>query len=387
MASSYLTMVASMLGANQPAAAASSAKIQNVIATGQPVEPASAKQPAERVNPPAATTLSQTPDTPAASAYQQMIASILPAPASPATDASGSAAQSELPKAPTAPDIAPITPSVPTYEGFQNSGFYSSANIAALQELLSNYNLTDEQARQQAEALYKAEYDLQKNEYENQLAQLSVSRDRDIKKLNSQYDKTLNGVLAGLNARSMGRSSLVATRGVETENARNAAISDTSYNYLLQQNEVNANLQKAGAAYARNVETKASDLKKENDAQRIQLQMQIAQLQQSGYSAYVDYLAQKDALANDMARLENEKYQSQLKQFELDNQRLQFKNEQDRLDNERLQFSNDQARLDNERLQYQNEQARLANEKARLENDAAKLENQRLEYTLAKKKK
>ena len=176
---------------------------------------------------------------------------------------------------------------------YKKSGFYSSANIAALQKQLSKYKISNSTARKQARAMYEPAFNMQKTTYQNQLKELAAARDRDINKLNVQYGKNLNTIMSGLNQRRLGRSSLVSTRGVENENARQGAISDTSFNYLKQENEVNANLQQAQAEYAQNVENKAVELKREYQAQYISLQAQIAQLQSQGYSAYANYLLNK----------------------------------------------------------------------------------------------
>lgn len=181
----------------------------------------------------------------------------------------------------------------PSMKDYKNSGFYGSANIAALQKQLSKYKLTDKAAQKQAKAIYGPAFNMQKTTYQNQLAELAASRDRDVNKLNQQYGKNLNTIMSGLNQRRLGRSSLVSTRGVENENARLGAISDTSFNYLKQENEINANLQQAQAEYAQNVENKAVELKREYQAQYINLQAQIAQLQSQGYSAYANYLLNK----------------------------------------------------------------------------------------------
>lgn len=183
--------------------------------------------------------------------------------------------------------------STPKIADFQKSGFYKSATIPALQEQLARYNTTDADVRSQAEAQYAPAYQMQRTTFENQLAELNTSRDRDIQKLNTQYDRNLNSVMAVLNKRNMGRSSLVATKGVETENARNSAISDISFNYMRQANEINANIQQADAQYAQNIENKALEIKRQNEANYISLLAQIAELQQNGYSAYANYLLNK----------------------------------------------------------------------------------------------
>jgi hypothetical protein len=183
--------------------------------------------------------------------------------------------------------------STPKVSKFQKTGFYSSADIPALQEQLAKYNVPEADVRQQAEAQYAPTYNMQKTTFQNQLSELAATRDRDIQKLNTQYDRNLNSVMAQLNARNMGRSSLVSTRGVEVENARNGAVSDTSFSYLQKENDINAQIQQADATYAQNVENKVAEINKQNQAQYIELLTQIAQLQQSGYSAYANYLLNK----------------------------------------------------------------------------------------------
>lgn len=182
---------------------------------------------------------------------------------------------------------------LPSMSKFKKSGFYKSANISALQEQLANYNQNDADVRKQAESFYAPQYNNQQQAFKNQLAELGSSRDRDVQKLNTQYDKSLNSIMAGLNSRGMGRSSMVSTRGVENENARNSAIADTSFGYLQQENQINANIQQSQAEYAQNVENKAVEIKRENQSNYINLMTQIAQLQQGGYSAYVNYLLNK----------------------------------------------------------------------------------------------
>ena len=267
----------------------------------------------------------------------------------------------------------------PSMDEYKKTAFYSNTNVAELQKQLANFNMTDAEAREQAEAQYKPSYDLEKADLENNLAQVMASRDRDIRKLNTQYDRTLNSIMAGLNARNMGRSSLVNTQGVETENARNSAIADTSYEYLLKQNEINSNIQKSGANYAQNVENRANELMQENTGQRIQLLTQIAQLQQQGYSAYTDYLSQMESLALDQQRVENERLEQANNQAKLDNERLDYQNKAYELETNRLSYQNDAAKIENEKYALENEKMKFANEKLRLD-----LEKQKADIDKAK---
>ena len=182
---------------------------------------------------------------------------------------------------------------LPSMSKYKKTGFYESADISALQEQLANYEVSDTDARAQAESYFSPQYNVQQQAFKNQLSELGASRDLDVKKANDQYDKSLNSIMASLNSRGMGRSSLVSTRGVENENARNAAVSDVSLGYLQKENEINANIQQSQAEHAQNIENKAVEIQQENLSNRINLMAQIAQLQQSGYSAYVNYLLNK----------------------------------------------------------------------------------------------
>ena len=177
-----------------------------------------------------------------------------------------------------------------SFAGFQNSGFAQASNISALQEYIaSNYNRTDEELRADAQAAYESEYSAKKLAYQNQIDQLGVYRDADIKKINTSYDQQGNAIQRDLSGRGLGRSSLVSTRGVENENARNAAISDKSLEYLGKEEAIHAEMQGLDAEYAQNVENKYVELRNNQINNRANLMLQIAQLQQSGYSAYVNY--------------------------------------------------------------------------------------------------
>lgn len=174
---------------------------------------------------------------------------------------------------------------------YQGSGFHEAGNIKALQEELEkHYRRTDEQLKADAKAAYDVEYAGNKLTYQNQLDQLSVYRNADIKKLNSQFNQQGNAIQRDLTSRGLGRSSLVSTRGVENENARNAAVADKSLQYLEQENQINANLQQLDASYAQNVENKYVELRDKQLSDRIQLMAQIAQMQQAGFGAYMNYL-------------------------------------------------------------------------------------------------
>jgi len=183
--------------------------------------------------------------------------------------------------------------SPPSLSDYQNTGFYSTANINQLQNQLAQYATDFATNRQRAESYYSPTYEAEKQNYQNQLAELGTNQQIDAKKINTQYDKSMNQLMANLNKQGFGRSSLVSTRGVEVENARNGALSDSSLQYLRQANDINANIQTLTAKYAQDVESKAAEMQRENQASRINLLAQIAQLQQNGYNAYANYLANK----------------------------------------------------------------------------------------------
>lgn len=181
-----------------------------------------------------------------------------------------------------------------SFSGYQKSGFAEATDVSTLQKhLADNYNRTDAQLKADAQAAYDVEHSSNKLVYQNQLDQLGRYRDADIKKINNNYNQQGNVIQRDLTSRGLGRSSLVSTRGVENENARNAAVADKSLEYLQQENDVHANLQQLEANYAQNVENKYTELRDKQLSDRINLQLQLAQLQQSGYSAYANYLNNK----------------------------------------------------------------------------------------------
>lgn len=177
-----------------------------------------------------------------------------------------------------------------TYAGYEKSGFADASGIKALQEqLASHYQRSDSQLRDDAKASFGSQYAGAKLNYQNQLDQLGTYRDADIRKLNASYDHQGNVIQRDLTSRGMGRSSLVSTRGVENENARNAAVADKSLEYLEQENQIGANMQQLDAEYAQNVENKFVELRNIQTAKQLELLAKIAQLQQTGYNAYINY--------------------------------------------------------------------------------------------------
>lgn len=181
-----------------------------------------------------------------------------------------------------------------SFAGYQASGFYTAPDIAGLQKQLSDYyNRSDDQLRSDARSMYETQYDANKLALESQRNDLGTYRDRDIKKINQQYDKAGNQIDTGLLKRGLGRSSLISTKGVENENARNAAVAEASLEYLKKDNEISANMQKLDADYAQNVENKYAEMRDKQISDRIAMMANIANLQQSGYSSYVNYVLNK----------------------------------------------------------------------------------------------
>lgn len=181
-----------------------------------------------------------------------------------------------------------------SYAGYEKSGFPSASGVKSLQEqLAAHYQRSNEQLRADAEATYANEYAGKKLTYQNQLDQLGIYRNADIKKVNASYDRQGSVIQRDLTGRGLGRSSLVSTRGVENENARNAAVADKSLEYLQQENEINANLQQLDADYAQNVENKFTELRDKQNSDYISLLAKIAELQQAGYSSWINYQLNK----------------------------------------------------------------------------------------------
>lgn len=214
-----------------------------------------------------------------------------------------------------------------SYDAYLQSGEYQSLGINELQENLSNYQKTDAELRAESEAQYKPTYDAQKLSYnqemestvlgyENQLRELNSTKDYDIDAITAKYNQSINDMYSTLTKRGLGRSSLVSTQGSYLQNAMGKEVSQKLKEYSASAASINANIalarkqaadsiQLLDANYATQIENRITELRNSNQTNYTNLMLQIAQLQQSGYQAYIDNI--------------NTQKQMELSQRELDN--------------------------------------------------------------------
>lgn len=199
----------------------------------------------------------------------------------------------------------------PSFSSWKSSGYGSAANIAALQEQMAGYATDYNTLSQQATAAYTPTYnanllalqqqlETQLGGYSNQLSGLSLTYDKQRRNLNSQYDQSLNSAMNNLTKRGIGRSSIVGTTSAAIEGARGQALDDVGAaetdayediysNIALAQNQYAASDRQLRNDYAAQIESRINELRNTNQTAQTQLQLQIAQLQQSGYQQYLNW--------------------------------------------------------------------------------------------------
>lgn len=198
----------------------------------------------------------------------------------------------------------------PTWAGYQGSGFYNASGVAALQEQLGNYSTDRTALAAQADMYLQPQYNTQQLAlqqevertmagYNNQLSGMEQTIALQQRAMNSQYNKSGFDSMNQLGKRGLGRSSIVATTLNSIEGARNQALGDLSTKYADTRGDIERNIalaQQQGAAsqrsltdnYALQRTAKAEELYNANLAAQTNLQVQIAQLLQAGYNAYVN---------------------------------------------------------------------------------------------------
>ena len=199
-----------------------------------------------------------------------------------------------------------------TMEEFKQTPYYQGLGVEGLEAQLAGYQADDEALRTQAEAEYRPAYEseveaarqaLEKEVqgYNAQLAGTGAAYDRQRRSTNQAYEESAAEMNSQLTKRGLGRSSLVATQGTYLQNQRNQALSEIDRAESDAINAINekiallteqaAQSEKTMAGnYARQLESRISELREKNRSASISLQLQIAALQQQGYEAYQDWL-------------------------------------------------------------------------------------------------
>ena len=211
-------------------------------------------------------------------------------------------------------------------EEFQATPYYQGLGIEALRQELAGYQADDEALRQQVEAQYRPTYDAetealrqqterQVQGYESQRAGVIGGYDRARRQTQEAYDESAVDLNNALTRRGLGRSSLVSTQGAYLEKQRNQALEEIDRDEnqtiaainekiaLLTDQAAQSERTMAGN-YARQLENRVNELKSQNRTASINLQLQIAALQQQGYEAYQDWLLQNREQARKEAEFE-----------------------------------------------------------------------------------
>lgn len=200
---------------------------------------------------------------------------------------------------------------------YEKSGFAASGE--RLKKLLESMVESDETIKQRAEAELKPDYESARKELLDSLKKESAQAAQKEKALasdyeerrqqvNDTYDKSHKRLENELNARGLGRSSLVATEGTALENERNRELSKLSENEDAQKKELQAaltekeaevddDLQALSGSYAAQLEKRIASLKDSSRTAQVSVELQLAALQQQGYEAYMNNLMKEKEFA------------------------------------------------------------------------------------------
>lgn len=204
---------------------------------------------------------------------------------------------------------------------FKESAYYQSLGIESLQEALKQYMQDNDALYAQAEAQYRPTYeremealsqqrDAQELGYQQRLDRLASAYERQRRRVGQSYDESAVNLNNALTKRGLGRSSLVSTQGAYLENQRNQALEDIHREEMDDIQEINdrialltnqtAESQKTLTQnYARQLESRISALRQQNQTAAVSLQLQIAALQQQGYEAYQKWLLDNRSMVLD----------------------------------------------------------------------------------------
>lgn len=232
-----------------------------------------------------------------------------------------------------------VTPAeAATMEQYKASPYYQNLNIQQLQEQAAGYAMDDATLRGQAENLYKPTYDAelesirqglatQNQAYDAQKASLQQTYNKQREQTNQSYNESAVDLNNTLTKRGLGRSSLVSTQGTYLENKRQQALADigtsesTAYSDIeakkaLAAQQAAESEKRLSSSYAAQIESRITELRKENQSALTNLQLQIATLQQQGYQAYQDWLAQQKQIEITQQNADRE-YELALRQQQL----------------------------------------------------------------------
>ena len=178
---------------------------------------------------------------------------------------------------------------------YNKTGFGQTSGVADVKAQLPNYATDDASLRAQAEAQYAGTYDAQQKSYQTQIAGLIKAQTDDSELLNKQYEQSMSSMMAKLQQRGLNVGSLPGAQNAALDKFRNEVMTQRQTIYGNQQNAVKANQRVHAESYEANVQARMHENRSYNLGMVNQLLTTIAELQNSSYQAYIDYLLEKKA--------------------------------------------------------------------------------------------
>lgn len=178
-----------------------------------------------------------------------------------------------------------------TFAEYQKSGFNEASGVAGLQEQASKIPTSDDALRQQAVDQYADTLNRLDQSYSKQITNLITSQANDEKLLNEQYNNSITSMMAKLQKRGLHvTASLPQAQTAALDKHRNDVMTMRQNIYRLQREVPEKKKELLTTDYEKAISQRVAANRATNVPTLTELLGKISELQNSSYSAYIDYL-------------------------------------------------------------------------------------------------
>lgn len=186
-----------------------------------------------------------------------------------------------------------------TMSAYQKSGYAQASGVPELQTQANNIKVDPAALKQQAEAQYKPTYEAEQRSLNTQLTALIKSQRDDSDLLNKQYQQSINTMMEKIKARGLATGSLPQVQTDALNKFHNEVMTQRQVLYGVQQAGVQSLIDTHKNDYDLNVEARMATIKDNSLQSLSNLLAQIAKLQNSSYTDYINYLLAKSKKHSD----------------------------------------------------------------------------------------
>lgn len=176
---------------------------------------------------------------------------------------------------------------------WKGSGFGQSAGVKPLKTEANNITLDNDALRQQAEQQYRPTYEIETASLNNQLTALIKTQTDDSDLLNKQYQQSINSMMDRLSKHGLKIGSLPDTTTAALDKFRNEVMDQRQQVYNVQRQGIQNVQDTLEGNYELNIQARMNAIRQNNLTTLTSLLEQIAKLQVSSYTDYINYLLAK----------------------------------------------------------------------------------------------